>query len=140
MGSYMMFCCSSIQLNTQIDPSSREFLTTCPIVLGSRIKVSHTHSLYTLICLKQCNSHMVNPPHANNPALSLTKFYILSGCSGPRGLPNWAALSWLLHMVTMPLCPALFSGMASLLPSLSQLIMADPLLLSLPLCPKPGKS
>lgn len=61
------------------------------------------------------NLHVVNPPPINNPRLLLIKFYILPGCSGPGGLPNWAILSLLLHMLAMPPCPPLFSGMESLL-------------------------
>jgi hypothetical protein len=39
--------CSSIQLNIQIDPGGCSvFLTTCPNVLGSLIKHTHTESLY----------------------------------------------------------------------------------------------
>jgi hypothetical protein len=40
-------------------------------------------------------------------------------CPGPRGLPNWAALSWLLHMLAMSLCPPLLLGLDSLLFSFS---------------------
>jgi hypothetical protein len=63
-------------------------------------------------------------------------FYL--GCSRPVWAAFWAMLSWLLHMVAMPLCPALFSGMASLLcTTLSHMLV---LLLSSHLSPKPGNS
>lgn len=49
----------------------------------------------------------------------ILSYYLLSsmfylGCSRPGWAALWAVLSWLLHMVAMPLCPAL-SDMASLL-------------------------
>lgn len=36
----------------------------------------------------------------------------------PVSQPSWAAFSWPLHMAAMPLCPALFSGLAGLLHTL----------------------
>lgn len=59
------------------------------------------------------NLHVVNPS-------STDKIYIYFGFPEPRGLPNWATLSQRLHMLAMPPCDPLFSGMVSLLFSLSQ--------------------
>jgi len=69
-------------------------------------------------------------PNLHFLPLMILSYYLLNsvlhlGCSGPRGLPSWAGLSWLLHTATMPLCPALFSGMGFFLLSstLSQLLL-----------------
>jgi hypothetical protein len=68
---------------------------------------THTHSLYILICLM----HLIGGPLPNlqvaNLELLLTNSMSYLGCSEPRGLPNWAALSWPLHMAAMPLLHAL---------------------------------
>lgn len=70
--------------------------------------------------------------HAVNLKLLFTKFYVLSW---PLWTP-WATLFRLLHLVVMPLCPAVFSDMTSLLSStLSG--KADLPFLSPP-CPSPG--
>jgi hypothetical protein len=51
-----MELCRSAQLITQIDHGvGSVLLTTCPNVLGSWMKDTQAHSLYSLICLKQLN-------------------------------------------------------------------------------------
>jgi hypothetical protein len=61
-------------------------------------------------------------------------FYL--GGTGPIWATLWTMLSWLLHMAAMPLCPAPFSDVESLLPlhSVVDLALPPPSLLS----PKPG--
>ena len=69
------------------------------------------------------NLRAVNPSPIDNHKLLLTTLMSYLGCSGPRGLPKWAtlwaALSWLLHMVAIHLCPPIFLGIVSFLSSTS---------------------
>jgi hypothetical protein len=79
----------------------------------------------TLICLRQHKSWTVLPNLHYLQVITLT-YYLLNsmfyhGCSGPRGLANWVALSRLLHMVAMPLSPVLFLSMATISPLLHTL-------------------
>ena len=82
----------------------------------------HTHSLSILICLKQHRHCLTSTTERTHLLPIIPSYYLLSfifclGCPGPSWAALWAVLSWLLHMVAMPLCPEVVSGMASLLSS-----------------------
>lgn len=85
---------------------------TCFSALCSQMK-DNTHSLCILIHL---HSAIAEPlPNLMWLIRSYLLVLVVSWLPWTQLGALWAACSQLLHMVTVPLCPPLFSGLASLL-------------------------
>ena len=74
------------------------------------LKEQYIHSLYILIWFRQQIAGPLPNLHAVNPELLLTNPMFYLGCPGPSWAALWDALSCLLHVTAVPLCPTLFSG------------------------------